>query len=122
MQRLLLCALAALSAVSLLPHAAQAQPAWSSGNLEWYLRPGVPYVHNDGTSFSEYYNFKSTVTGTPLLFGANPQKLWYDYYMDRVDRAQRFGYELPPGFDPEAVPPNPPPRRFRLFHRRYDAD
>ena len=116
MQRLLVGAVTALAVFSLSPRFAHAQPAWSNGALEWYSRPGVPYVHNDGAPFSEYYNFK-TPTATPLLFGASADRLWFEYYMDRLDRAQRFGYELPPGFD--VTPPvNPPPRRFRLFHRQ----
>ena len=117
MQRLLFGALAALGILSAFPHAAFAQPAWTNGTLEWYLRPGVPYVHNDGAPFTEVYNFK-TPTATPLLFGANPNQLWFAYNMDRLDRAMRFGYDLPPGFD-VTPPPNPAPRRFRLFRRHW---
>jgi hypothetical protein len=116
---MLWCALVALGSVPFFSQVASAQ-AFTNGTLEWNLRPNVPYVHNDGAPFSEVYGFKTTMA-TPLLFGANANKLWYDYYMDRIERAQRFGYELPPGFDPGPEPQNPPPRRFRLglFRGRY---
>jgi hypothetical protein len=117
MHRTLLCALAALASLSLFTSAAEAQgrAAFTNGYLEWGLRPDVPRVPYDGAPFSEKY-IASNYLATPLMLGANPGQLWYMYYMDRVDRAERFGYALP-GYDPEP-PPNPPRhRRFGLFGR-----
>jgi hypothetical protein len=59
-------------------------------------------VPNDGAPFSEKYNFYSP-NATPLMIGANPNYLWNLYYADRIDRAQRFGYPLPP-VDVEPLP------------------
>jgi hypothetical protein len=112
MHRMLVCALVALAAVAVSPLVARAQ-AFTNGYIEWSLRPDAPRVGNDGAPFSEKYNANYAV---PLMLGANPDRLWYMYYMDRVDRAQAFGYALPPGFDPQP-PPNPRPRRFGLFGR-----
>jgi hypothetical protein len=107
MQRMPVCALAALAILSLAPHAVHAQ-AFTNGYIEWSLRPDAPRVPYDGAPFSEKYSYTASV---PLLLGANPERLWYMYNMDRYDRAQQFGYALPPCFDPQP-PPNPRPRRF----------
>src|SRR5262245_53023784 len=63
----------------------------SSGDIERSLRPGanVPY---DGAPFSHRYNYG---TGGFLYFGGNAQQLWYYDYADRVQRAYRFGYQMP---------------------------
>jgi hypothetical protein len=110
MRRTLLCALIALAALTILPRPAWAQAAITNGYIEWSLRPDAPRVPYDGAPFSEKYN---AYFPPPLMLGADPERLWYMYYMDRVDRAQAFGYALPPGFDPQP-PPNPRPRRFNL--------
>jgi hypothetical protein len=112
MHRMLICAIAALACLSLLPYTAHAQ-AFSNGYIEWSLRPDAPRVPYDGAPFSEKYN-TGYYQSPPLLLGANPDRLWYMYYMDRIDRAEAFGYALPPGFDPQP-PPNPRPRRFGVF-------
>ena len=90
MQRMPVCALAALAILSLAPHAVHAQ-AFSNGYIEWSLRPDAPRVPYDGAPFSEKYNHTAGGFSTPLLFGANPERLWYMYDMDRYDRAQRAG-------------------------------
>jgi hypothetical protein len=107
---MLVCALAALAAAVVSPHAARAQ-AFTNGYIEWSLRPDAPRVPGDAAPFSERYNANFAV---PLMFGANPERLRYMYDMDRFDRAQAFGYALPPGFDPQP-PPNPRPKRSGLF-------
>ncbi len=82
--------------------------------------PDVPRVPYDGAPFSEKYII-SNILATPLMVGANPNQLWYQYHIDRIDRAERFGYALPPYYDPQP-PPNPPGRGglfgFGLFHAR----
>ena len=120
MQRMLAGALIALASLFLLPHSAWAQAAFTNGTIEWGLRPDVPRLPRDGMTYTEWYSYN---VGAPLMFGANPNQLWYMYYMDKLDRAQRFGYELPEGFDVGPPPPNPPQRPFGLglglFHRRW---
>ncbi len=111
MHRMLICALVALAVLIILPPAVRAQAAFTNGNIEWSLRPDAPRVPYDGAPFSEKYN---AYFPPPLMLGADPQRLWYMYYMDRLDRAQAFGYALPPGFDPQP-PPNPRPRRSGLL-------
>jgi hypothetical protein len=108
---MLVGALIALISLSLLPGAARAQAAFTDGTIEWGLRPDVPRLPRDGMNYQEWYNYN---VGAPLMLGANPSQLWYMYYMDRIDRAQRFGYALPEGFDVGPPPPNPPPRHFGL--------
>jgi hypothetical protein len=108
MQRMLVCASLALAAVALLPHAVRAQ-AITNGTIEWSLRPDAPRVPYDGAPQSEKYSINSTFSPF-LLLGANPDRLWYMYNMDRYDRAVQFGYRLPAGFDPQP-PANPRPRR-----------
>jgi hypothetical protein len=111
MHRMLLCALAALASLSLLAPAARAQAAFTNGYLEWGLRTDVPRVPFDGAPFSEKY-IAANYTAMPLMLGADPQRLWYMYHMDRVDRAIRNGRPLPPEIP--APPPNPP-RRWGFF-------
>ncbi len=113
MHRTLACALTALASVSLLPHAAHAQAAFTNGQIEWGMRPDVPRVPYDGETYTQRYAYN---VGAPLMFGANPNYLWNLYWADRIDRAQRFGYELPPGLLDDSLPPPPPPqpRRFGL--------
>jgi hypothetical protein len=110
MPRMLTCALVALAALTVSPHTARAQAAFTNGYIEWSLRPDAPRLPNDGKPFSDTYGGYLAV---PLMLNANPDRLWYMYNMDRVDRAKAFGYALPPGFDPQP-PPNPRPRRFGL--------
>jgi hypothetical protein len=120
MHRTLICALTALASLSLLPMTAHAQvrAAFTNGYIEWGLRPDVPRVPYDGAPFSEKY-ITSIYASAPLMLGADPHRLWQMYYIDRIDRAQRFGYALPP--IPDEAPPPPAPRRglfFGLFHGR----
>ncbi len=111
MHRMLACALIALASLSLLPHVAHAQAAFTDGYLEWYLRPDVPRVPSDGETYTQRYAYN---VGAPLMLGANPNYLWNLYWADRIDRAQRFGYELPPGLLEDGPPPPAPPRPRRF--------
>jgi hypothetical protein len=127
MHRTLLCALAALASLSLLPRAAHAQyyqsrMAFTSPYIEWGLRPDVPRVPYDGAPFSEKY-ITANFASAPLMFGADPNRLWAMYYIDRIDRAQRFGYALPAGYEGPPPPPPNPPRHgllWNFFHRDRD--
>src|SRR5438093_13596852 len=71
--------------------AARAQFVISNAEVERSLRP-APYVYFDGVPYTQRYN---NATGF-LYVGGNSAQLWDQYYLDRIDRAERFGYELPP--------------------------
>ena len=126
MHRMLIGALAALTALSLLPLTAHAQAAFTNPYIEWNLRPDVPKVPYDGAPFSEKYSFPFVYNSPPLMLGRGyPNSLWYMYHVDKINRAQLFGYRLPDQyFDPATgeivIPPPPPPIRYQLrglFHR-----
>ena len=127
MHRMLSCALAALASLPLLPLIAHAQAAFTNPYLEWNLRTDVPRVPYDGATYTERYNNSFIYNSAPLMLGNNPSRLWYMYHMDKIYRAQQFGYQLPAGYyDPvsgevmEPPPPVTPPRHGllrSLFHR-----
>jgi hypothetical protein len=101
--------LAACAAVlcwwGLAPRCADAQ-VFSSGEIERGLRPG-PRVPWDGAGFSHRYNYR---TEAIFFFNGSSRQLHTLDYLDRLDRAERFGYRLPP--DPFRRPPviyHPPP-------------
>src|ERR1700687_3334097 len=60
MQRMPVCALAALASFALAPHAVHAQAAFTNGYIEWSLRPDAPRVPYDGAPFSEKYNYTAS--------------------------------------------------------------
>ena len=77
-----------------LPHAGWAQ-AISGGEFDRAMRPGA-YVPYDGMTYTERYSYG---LGPVFYLNQNGRSLWYLEYVDRMDRAARFGYR----------PPNPPP-------------
>jgi len=127
MHRMLACALAALASLSLLPLTAHAQAAFTNPYIEWSLRPDVPRVPYDGAPFSEKYTNSFVYTSAPLMLGANPSRLWYLYHVDKIYRAQQFGYTLPANYcDPVTgeivLPPPPPPIRHGVLWNRFHRD
>jgi hypothetical protein len=97
MRTFILCALSGAAALGLslaLPPSAQAQAIYG-GEFERARSNGttVPY---DGAPWSHRYNY---ATGSFFYLGPNARQLWYLEYLDRQDRAERFGYR----------PPTPPP-------------
>ncbi|MCI0460020.1 MAG: hypothetical protein L0Z62_23965 [Gemmataceae bacterium] len=86
----------AVCAVALSLWALTAAPAnaqvFSSGEIERGLRPG-PSIPYDGAGFSHRYNYRTE--GILYLNGSSRPLHILDYY-DRLDRAERFGYRLPP--------------------------
>jgi hypothetical protein len=70
-------------------------------------RNTIPY---DGAPFSHRYGYDVM---SPMLFlNGNSRGLYYQEHLDRVDRAERFGYEMP---HPPAALVNPPtPLRYRF--------
>ncbi len=93
---------AALGCLLALPTVGQAQ-SWWGGDLERGFRPGAAALH-DGAPFSHRYHYYA---GPVFYPGMDAQRLWNLYYLDRLDRAERFGYRPPP----------PPPVVRPLFHR-----
>ena len=78
--------------------------SFGGGEFERAMRPGV-YVPYDGAPFSHRYNYG---IGPVFYFNGDAQRLWTLEYLDRVDRADRFGYR----------PPTPTPGvRWPLFGR-----
>jgi hypothetical protein len=64
---------------------------WGGGEYERRLRPGynVPF---DGAPYTQIYNYE---TGSFFYPGMNPRQLIYQDYLDRLDRAYKFGYRIP---------------------------
>ncbi|MCC6421096.1 MAG: hypothetical protein IT429_22905 [Gemmataceae bacterium] len=103
---------AALSLWICTPGTGQAQ-VFSSDEIERGLRVG-PRVPWDGEGLMHRYNYRP---GAVLYLNGNPGYLNMMDYLDRLDRAEKFGYRRPP--DPfrrppiiyyrESVPCNPPP-------------
>jgi hypothetical protein len=102
--KLLAKALLGLAVVAGGASAARAQ-GFGSGEIDRALRPGA-FVPHDGASFAHRYQFG---TGPILYFNADARRLWYLDYLDREDRAERFGYRPPP---PPAIAL--PPSAFRV--------
>jgi hypothetical protein len=73
----------------------------SAQNLQWGAdagrasRPGV-YVPYDGAPFSERYGFSDG----PMLYGPYGPQWWYQYQLDREDRAEKFGTRYGPDHPP----------------------
>jgi hypothetical protein len=86
------------------PAAAQ---VFTNDQIDRSLRLGAwaPY---DGIPYTQRYGYN---TGAILYFNGNSRQLYWLDYMDRLDRAERFGYRRPIGpFDhpPPAPCPAPP--------------
>jgi hypothetical protein len=64
---------------------------FSNSQIERALGPGT-YVPRDGMSYNEWYSYN---TGAFFYPGMNPRQLIYQDYLDRLDRAQKFGYRIP---------------------------
>ncbi len=91
---------------SLLTPPGWAQVGIGGGEAERALRPGT-YVPYEGAPFSHRYNYEP---GSFLYYGLNGRNLSYLEYLDRVDRAEKFGYRMPP--DPFGhTPPTAGPSR-----------
>lgn len=72
----------------------------SSPQIEDGLNPANQVygsTYHETMPFSHRYNYYG---GANLYFHGNPQRLWDLHYLDRLDRALTFGYDLP----------NPPPQ------------
>jgi hypothetical protein len=82
----------------------------SSGEIERGLRGGAttPY---DGAPFSHRYSYG--IGAGNLYFNGNSANLRYMDYLDKADRAEKFGYRMPA--DPFTTPAaTPAPSRVRV--------
>jgi len=61
------------------------------GGYDQQLAPGA-VVPGDGEPFSERYNFYA---GPSFYFGMDNSQFQYMDYLDRLDRAEKFGYRIP---------------------------
>ena len=73
------------------PQMSHAQVIWG-GAAERGLRPGVNIPH-DGAPYSHRYNYSTDMSY--FMFGGNAQQLHMLDYLDRLDRAEKFGYRIP---------------------------
>ncbi|MCI0684869.1 MAG: hypothetical protein L0Y71_22455 [Gemmataceae bacterium] len=74
---------------------AHAQLFISGGDFERQLRPGYN-VPNDGQPFSHRYGYTTEMSS--FYLGHQGWRLGYLEYLDRIDRAEKFGY-CPPPYD-----------------------
>ena len=86
----------------------------TNGEIERGLRSRGPSY--DGEPYTQRYSYG--LGAAPLYLNGDARALWYLDYLDRVDRAEKFGYPMP--IDPyfEGQPPvsiAPPGRVYMGF-------
>lgn len=70
---------------------AQSTAGGFAPGFSWPSYPGT-YHPNDNAPYSHRYNY-----GVPIAYpGCGGRQMLYMEYLDRVDRAEKFGYQLPP--------------------------
>jgi hypothetical protein len=132
--RTLLWPVALAGALGLLPGSAHAQ-RFGSAEIDRIYSPGakVPY---DGAPWTYRYNYQ---TGGIIYLNGSSSSLYYADYLDRFNRALKFGYPIPrdpalahqpprqladgtividpadPNTDPADILARPKPRRFGWF-------
>jgi hypothetical protein len=86
----------------------------TNGEIERGLRfGGTAY---DGEPWTQRYSY--SLNSAPIYLNGNARALWYLDYLDRADRAEKFGYAMPidPYFeDPAPVHIAPAGRAFMGF-------
>jgi hypothetical protein len=124
-----------LAALVLLAGAAQA--AHAQVITDGYIQRGLMYpgpIGFDGEPYTQRYSYR---TGAYIFANGDSRQIYYLDYLDRVDRARKFGYPMPidPYFpevpiegaapaEPVVRNPQPQPRvyfgggGFGLFRRR----
>jgi hypothetical protein len=88
---------------SLTAERAQAQVIWG-GETERYFRPGA-YSPYDGQNYQQQYGYSTGQAFVYPFSGSNSaSQLWALDHADRVGRAYKFGYAVPPepGYAPAA--------------------
>lgn len=97
------CIIAACAALFVLTTEVSAQVI-TNGEIERGLR--FPQSNYEYEPFTQRYSYG--IGQGILYFNGDARTLWYLDYLDRADRAKKFGYPMPrdPYFD---VPPEPTP-------------
>jgi hypothetical protein len=79
------------------------------------IERGLRYRGNaffDGEPYTQRYSYS---TGAPFAYlNGDSRQLWYLDYLDRVDRAEKFGYRMP--IDPYFNVPPPSPSEPVMVH------
>ncbi|MBM3994905.1 MAG: hypothetical protein FJ303_12240 [Planctomycetes bacterium] len=78
----------------------------------------------DGEPYTQRYSYG--LQTVPIYLGGDARRIWYLDYLDRADRAEKFGYPMPidPYFSGPPVVHTAPPGRvfvgfgFGIFRRR----
>ena len=90
----------------------------SGGESERGLRYGA-YVPYDGAPYTQRYSYG--LGASFIYINGDARNLWYLDYLDKADRADKFGYRPPPdpfcNECPEPAPAPPPRRGLGLFRR-----
>jgi hypothetical protein len=84
--------LAGLAVLACVSGSADAQSIGDLSAIPRVYGPGARVVNDE--PFSHRYGYG---VGPQLYFNGNARDLWYQDYLDRLDRAERFGYCPPSG-------------------------
>jgi hypothetical protein len=90
MRSLLVPALSAVFLLGCSVNAARSQSIGDVGLIPRVYGPGAPPVND--APFSHRYNY---YVGPAFNFNGDARALWHQDYLDRLDRAERFGHEPP---------------------------
>lgn len=63
----------------------------TNGEIERGLRFRGPSY--DGEPYTQRYSYQ--LNSAPIYINGDARNLWYLYYLDRADRAEKFGYAPP---------------------------
>ena len=68
----------------------------------------------DAEPYTQRYSYG--MANAPIYLNGNPRMLYYLDYLDRADRAEKFGYPMPidPFFETVEPAPAPPPPSVRV--------
>ena len=105
----IIVAILVAGAVLALPNVSHGQAIWDP-NYPQTWPPGAYQPTNRDLPFSHRYGYYS---GPAWYFGMSGRQAFYLEYLDRVDRAERFGRPIPP---PPAFLTQPPCRRAVRFN------
>jgi hypothetical protein len=97
---------------ALLLLAGAAQFAHAQVITDGYIQRGLTYpgpASHDGEPYTQRYSY---TTGAYIFINGNSRQLYYLDYLDRADRARKFGYPMPidpyfPEFPIEGAPAEP---------------
>jgi hypothetical protein len=130
--------IAVAAALGCVDHATAQGPRWTGDYINQLYQPG-PKDYYQSAPFTHKYNYN---TGGIINFNGSTGQVYYFDYLDRFDRALKFGYPIPrdptlahrpprigpdgaividpadPNTDPADIFPSPPPGARRGLFRR----